>query len=184
MKIKFSIMTLALFYIILNLWFYKVSVHNYSNLKLFLFTMIFAIVEVFLFVYLFSYLKEMPKFIGLTFIITIIIVNIGRILLLSSPIFNDFVNSSFIASVFIGVPRIILIFMCIVLSVYFYENKIYLLFFSSLLGIVVAILLYLDFDTNISAILRTIMALFIAVYTYKKWKEKIVIEEEGESDEN
>jgi Na+/H+ antiporter NhaC len=74
--------------------------------------------------------------------------------------------------------------MCIVLSVYFYENKIYLLFFSSLLGIVVAILLYLDFDTNISAILRTIMALFIAVYTYKKWKEKIVIEEEGESYEN
>ena len=56
MKIKFSIMTLALFYIILNLGFYKVSVHNYSNLKLFLFTMIFAIVEVFLFVYLFSYL--------------------------------------------------------------------------------------------------------------------------------
>ena len=53
MKIKFSIMTLALFYIILNLGFYKVSVHNYSNFKLFLFTTIFAIVEVLLFVYLF-----------------------------------------------------------------------------------------------------------------------------------
>ena len=73
--------------------------------------------------------------------------------------------------------------MCIVLSIYFYENKIYLLFFSSLLGIVVAILLYLDFDTNISAILRTIMSLFIAIYTYKKLKEKIVIEEEGEPNE-
>ena len=97
MKIKFSIMTLALFYIILNLGFYKVSVHNYSNFKLFLFTTIFAIVEVLLFVYLFSYLKEMPKIIGGTFIVTIIIINIGRILLLSSPIFNDFVNSSFIA---------------------------------------------------------------------------------------
>ena len=157
--------------------------HNYSNFKLFLFTTIFAIVEVLLFVYLFSYLKEMPKIIAGTFIVTIIIINIGRILLLSSPIFNDFVNSSFIASVFIGVPRIILIFMCIVLSIYFYENKIYLLFFSSLLGIVVEILLYLDFDTNISAILRTIMSLFIAIYTYKKLKEKIVIEEEGEPNE-
>lgn len=146
-------MTLALFYIILNLGFYKVSVHgNYSNFKLFIYNN-FAIVEVLLFVYLFNYLKEMPRIIGGTFIVTIIIINIGRILLLSSPIFNDFVNSSFIACIYWS-AEIILIFICIVLSIYFYENKIYLLFFSSLLGIVVAILLYLDFDTNISAIVK------------------------------
>ena len=166
MRSKFTGITLTILYIIFNFGFYKISTYNYTNFKIFLFTTAFAIVEILLFICLINYIKNIPKTVASIFIITVIFINIGRILLLSSPSFNDYVNSNLIASLFIGIPRISLLFSCIVLSFYFSEKKMYLLLINSILGIILSILLYLDFDTDMASILRIVISVIILIFIF------------------
>ena len=190
MNSKFKSVFIILTYIFLNIIFYSISTKNYSNLNIFLFTTLFGLVELILFINLQKYLTNFPKLIWINFIVTILLINIGRTLLLSSPTFNDYVNYNFIISAFIGIPRIYLIFLCIVLSFYFYKNRIFPLFFSSLIGIIVGILLYLEFDANITSILRIVISLLMILFIYKQPNKNITLSndsnislEEGEEND-
>ena len=190
MNSKFKSVFIILTYIFLNIIFYSISTKNYSNLNIFLFTTLFGLVELILFINFQKYLTNFPKLIWINFIVTILLINIGRTLLLSSPTFNDYVNYNFIISAFIGIPRIYLIFLCIVLSFYFYENRIFPLFFSSLIGIIVGILLYLEFDANITSILRIVISLLMILFIYKQPNKNITLSndsnislEEGEGND-
>ena len=98
------------------------------------------------------------------FLISLICVNISRIILQSSPYMNDVVSTVSSYLLFFGGTRVIFIFSSIIFIFIAISRRNVFLILISALNIIISIMIWLDIDTNITSIMRVIISIFAIIY--------------------
>ena len=188
---KILAIIVSFFYIFVNYNFYNSIYHEYTNAKIFNITLWLGIVEVFFWImllYSVFYLKnksisndsngKTPETIKLEekkdirdllicfalFLISLVCVNISRVILQSSPYMNDVVSTVNSYVLFFGGTRVLFIFSAIVFGFIAWSRRNIFLLIISLLNGAVSVMIWLDFDGNITAIIRIIIAILAIGY--------------------
>ena len=189
---KITAIAASIFYIFVNCAFYNSIFHEYTNDKLFQMTTCFGIIEVFFWITLFFSIFQLEdksvKKIDKTreerekeaqrdirdlvicffiFMASLICVDISRVILTSSPYINDIASTVGSYTVFIGGTRILFIFSAIIFIFITVSRRNALLIVISAINIIVSIMIWLDFDANITAIMRIIIAILAIIYYLK-----------------
>lgn len=188
-------------YIIANLLFHNSVFNNYSNITLFIISTVLYIFEVLFWHKIFEYNKKISckkmentsedeekkelkynNFIILKmlFMISVISIGMSRVLLHSSPYFNDMINEKMILVYMLGSFRVMSIFTGLMYIFYTFDIKNKIFIIISILNLIITILVWLDFDSNISSIMRIIIGILAYIYyislkinKLNKRKEKI-----------
>lgn len=183
---------ISVFYIFTNFDFYNSIFHEYTNDRLFHTTTFLGIVEMFFWIILFLSVfqfenkdikkgditreerqKETKKderdlaICFFIFVASLICVNISRVLLASSPYINDIASTVSSYTMFIGGTRILFIFSSIMFIFIAISRRNNLLIAISAINFIISIMIWLDFDTNITAIMRIIIAILAIIYYLK-----------------
>ena len=193
---KILAIIVSFFYIFVYYNFYNSIYHEYTNAKIFNITLWLGIVEVFFWImllYSVFYLEnksisndsngKTPETIKLEekkdirdllicfalFLISLICVNISRVILQSSPYMNDVVSTVNSYVLFFGGTRVLFIFSAIVFGFIAWSRRNIFLLIISLLNGAVSVMIWLDFDGNITTIMRIIIAILaIGYYIFLK----------------
>ena len=188
---KILAIIVSFFYIFVNYNFYNSIYHEYTNAKIFNITLWLGIVEVFFWImllYSVFYLEnksisndsngKTPETIKLEekkdirdllicfalFLISLVCVNISRVILQSSPYMNDVVSTVNSYVLFFGGTRVLFIFSAIEFGFIAWSRRNIFLLIISLLNGAVSVMIWLDFDGNITAIIRIIIAILAIGY--------------------
>ena len=188
---KILAIIVSFFYILVNYSFYNSIFHEYANNKIFHITLWLGIAEVlFWFMLLYSVFYLENKNISSTlegksqadveqeerkdirdllicfaiFLASLICVNISRVILQSSPYMNDVVSTVNSYILFFGGTRVLFIFSAILFLFIAISRRNIFLILISVLNTVVSIMIWLDFDANITAIIRIVIAVLAIVY--------------------
>lgn len=165
-------------FITLNLDFYSTIFKEFSNNRIHYITSHLVSTSFLFWIFLFWTIffvykkgnKENLSF-NITFLIFIAIsmsVDISRVFLESSPYFNDLVTFSQELAMRIGLIRVAYIFFSISLIFCMCNTKNFFLIAISILTFANSVMIWLDFDTNITAILRVIVGIMcILFYVYE-----------------
>lgn len=186
---KKKLLTIILFmcYILSNLMFYNTFYKDYVNRDIFFTTSLLFIFEIIFWIVIFSFI-EISKNIKISdkimvkgiFLTAIAGTGLGRILLNSSPYINDLLNASMFLVYLFGIGRVLLIFSVILFVFYIREIKGIkgaILNVIAVLNIAVSILIWLDFDTAISSVLRMVIG-FLGIVCIILLKEQEINKEE------
>ncbi len=189
---KKKLLTIILFmcYILSNLMFYNTFYKDYVNRDIFFTTSLLFIFEIIFWIVIFSFI-EISKNIKISdkimvkgiFLTAIAGTGLGRILLNSSPYINDLLNASMFLVYLFGIGRVLLIFSVILFVFYIREIKGIkgaILNVIAVLNIAVSILIWLDFDTAISSVLRIAIGFLGIVYIILLKEQEINKEERNE----
>ena len=188
---KILAIIISFFYILVNYNFYNSIYHEYANDKIFHITLWLGIVEVLFWImllYSVFYLEnksisnnsegksreavELEKKKDIRdllicfaiFLVSLICVNISRVILQSSPYMNDVVSTISSYVLFFGGTRVLFIFSAIVfIFIVASRRNVFLILISALNGIV-SVMIWLDFDANITAIMRIVIAILAIVH--------------------
>ena len=188
---KILAIIVSFFYILVNYSFYNSIFHEYANNKIFHITLWLGIAEVlfwFLLLYSVFYLENKNISSNLEgksqedveqeerkdirdllicfaiFLASLICVNISRVILQSSPYMNDVVSTLNSYILFFGGTRVLFIFSAILFLFIAISRRNIFLILISVLNTVVSIMIWLDFDANITAIIRIVIAVLAIVY--------------------
>ena len=189
---KKKLLTIILFmcYILSNLMFYNTFYKDYVNRDIFFTTSLLFIFEIIFWIVIFSFI-EISKNIKISdkimvkgiFLTAIAGTGLVRILLNSSPYINDLLNASMFLVYLFGIGRVLLIFSIILFVFYIREIKGIkgaILNVIAVLNIAVSILIWLDFDTAISSVLRIAIGFLGIVYIILLKEQEINKEEINE----
>lgn len=178
----------SFFYILANHSFYNSIFNEYTNDKIFKISTWLGVIEVIFWIMLFYsvfYLenkdikfddkkeiaeKEVKKDIRdliicfLIFIISLICVDISRVILQSSPYINDTVSTVNSYVWLVGGTRVLFIFSSIVFGVIAASRRNIFLIIVSVINFIVSIMIWLDFDGNVTAIMRIVIAILAIIY--------------------
>ena len=193
----------SFFYILANHSFYNSIFNEYTNDKLFKISTWLGVIEVIFWIMLFYsvfYLenkdikfddkkeiaeKEVKKDIRdliicfSIFIISLICVDISRVILQSSPYINDTVSTVNSYVWLVGGTRVLFIFSSVVFGVIAASRRNIFLIIVSVINFIVSIMIWLDFDGNVTAIMRIVIAILAIIYLLLKdnndshYKEKV-----------
>ena len=182
---------ISLLYIFVNYNFYNSIFHEYTNDKIFHITTELGVIEVvFWILLLYSVFdlenksieknkkvktkemkeKEIKKdkidliVCSIIFLASLICVNISRVVLQSSPYMNDVASTVSSYLLFFGGTRVLFIFSSIIFIFIAISRRNVFLILISALNIIVSIMMWLDFDTNITAVMRIIISIFAIIY--------------------
>ena len=185
---KIAAIIVSFLYIFVNYNFYNSVFHEYTNDRLFQISTWLGIIEVVFWVVLFHsifYLEN--KDIGYNekneitekeiksdirdliicfaiFIASLICVAISRVILQSSPYINDVASTVSSYVLFIGGTRVLFIFSSVVFVFISVSRKNIFLITVSAINIIVSIMIWLDFDGNITAVMRIVIAILVIIY--------------------
>ena len=101
---------------------------------------------------------------SIIFLASLICVNISRVVLQSSPYMNDVASTVSSYLLFFGGTRVLFIFSSIIFIFIAISRRNVFLILISALNIIVSIMMWLDFDTNITAVMRIIISIFAIIY--------------------
>lgn len=188
---KILAIIISFFYILVNYNFYNSIYHEYTNDKIFHITLWLGIVEALFWImllYSVFYLENKNISNNLDgksreaveleerrdirdllicfaiFLTSLICVNISRVILQSSPYMNDVVSTVSSYVLFFGGTRVLFIFSAIVFLFIAVSRRNVFLISISVLNMGVSVLMWLDFDADITAIMRIIIAILAIVY--------------------
>ena len=188
---KILAIIISFFYILVNYNFYNSIFHEYTNDRIFQITLWLGIVEVLFWImllYSVFYLENRSISDNLEgksketveleerrdirdllicfsiFLVSLICVNISRVILQSSPYMNDVVSTVNSYVLFFGGTRVLFIFSTIVFIFIAVSRRNVFLISISVLNMGVSVMIWLDFDANITAIMRIIIAILAIVY--------------------
>ena len=182
----------SVLYIFVNYDFYNSIFHEYTNNRLFHITTWLGIVEALFWITLFLSVfqledksiqkgdrtreekeKEIKKdtrdliICFFIFIASLICINISRVILTSSPYINDIASTASSYTTFIGGTRVLFIFSSIMLIFIAASRRNALLIIISAINFIISIMIWLDFDGNITAIMRITIAILAIIYYLK-----------------
>ena len=181
-----------LIYILVNLNFYN-SVYldesNFYLLKSSLFLLVGEILfwMVFLGEFLNSeklQLKKIEKRIILLLFITVLLgIAICRVFLNSSEYFNDLLNIDVFLMLVVGIFRICYIFFSILGIVLAFSSKKVIYILITILNFIVSILIWVDFDSNITSIMRIVIGVFaiLSIIFIKKVQQNTIQDTSNEN---
>ena len=180
---------ISFFYILVNFNFYNSIFHEYTNDRIFHITLWLGIVETLFWImllYSVFYLedrsgganaksqqeaeKEAARDVRdllicfAIFLLSLACVNISRVILQSSPYMNDTVSSVSSYVLFVGGTRVLFIFASIVFIIIAISRRSILIIIIAVLNLGNSAMIWLDFDTNITAVMRIIISIFAIIY--------------------
>lgn len=174
-----------LIYILVNVNFYNSVYLDESNFYL-LKSSLFLLVGEMLFWIVFLgdilnseklQLKKIEKrIILLLFIMVVLGIAICRVFLNSSEYFNDLLNVDVFLMLVVGIFRICYIFFSILGIVLAFSSKKVTYILITILNFIVSILIWVDFDSNITSIMRIVMGVFaiLSVIFIKKVQQNTI----------
>ena len=181
-----------LIYILVNLNFYNSVYLDESNFYL-LKSSLFLLVGEMLFWMVFLgdilnseklQLKKIEKRIILLLFITVVLgIAICRVFLNSSEYFNDLLNVDVFLMLVVGIFRICYIFFSILGIVLAFSSKKVTYILITILNFIVSILIWVDFDSNITSIMRIVMGVFaiLSIIFIKKVQQNTIQDTSNEN---
>ena len=168
----------SVLYIFVNYDFYNSIFHEYTNDRLFHTTTYLGIVELVFFIMLFLSVFQLENMetkkdardltiCFLIFIASLICINISRVILTSSPYINDIASTTSSYTTFIGGTRVLFIFSSIMLIFIAASRRNALLIIISAINFIISIMIWLDFDANVTAIMRIFIAILAIIYYFQ-----------------
>lgn len=183
----------SVLYIFVNYDFYNSIFHEYTNDRLFHTTIYLGIVELVFFIMLFLSVFQLENMetkkkgdktraekekegkkdardltiCFLIFIASLICINISRVILTSSPYINDIASTASSYTTFIGGTRVLFIFSSIMLIFIAASRRNALLIIISAINFIISIMIWLDFDANVTAIMRIFIAILAIIYYFQ-----------------
>ena len=183
----------SVLYIFVNYDFYNSIFYEYTNDRLFHTTTYLGIVELFFFIMLFLSVFQLENIetkkkgdktraekekegkkdardltiCFLIFIASLICINISRVILTSSPYINDIASTASSYTMFIGGTRVLFIFSSIMLIFIAASRRNALLIIISAINFIISIMIWLDFDANVTAIMRIFIAILAIIYYFQ-----------------
>lgn len=181
-----------LIYILVNLNFYNSVYLDESNFYL-LKSSLFLLVGEILFWMVFLgdilnseklQLKKIEKRTILLLFITVVLgIAICRVFLNSSEYFNDLLNVDVFLMLVVGIFRICYIFFSILGIVLAFSSKKVIYILIIILNFIVSILIWVDFDSNITSIMRIVMGVFaiLSIIFIKKVQQNTIQDTSNEN---
>ena len=181
-----------LIYILVNLNFYNSVYLDESNFYLLKSSLFLLVGEIlFWIVFLGEFLnseklqlKKIEKRIILLLFITVVLgIAICRVFLNSSEYFNDLLNVDVFLMLVVGIFRISYIFFSILGIVLAFSSKEVIYILITILNFIVSILIWVDFDSNITSIMRIVMGVFaiLSIIFIKKVQQNTIQDTSNEN---
>ena len=181
-----------LIYILVNLNFYNSVYLDESNFYLLKSSLFLLVGEIlFWIVFLGEFLnseklqlKKIEKRIILLLFITVVLgIAICRVFLNSSEYFNDLLNVDVFLMLVVGAFRICYIFFSILGIVLAFSSKKVIYILITILNFIVSILIWVDFDSNITSIMRILMGVFaiLSIIFIKKVQQNTIQDTSNEN---
>ena len=181
-----------LIYILVNLNFYNSVYLDESNFYLLKSSLFLLVGEIlFWIVFLGEFLnseklqlKKIEKRIIILLFITVVLgIAICRVFLNSSEYFNDLLNVDVFLMLVVGIFRICYIFFSILGIVLAFSSKKVIYILITILNFIVSILIWVDFDSNITSIMRILMGVFaiLSIIFIKKVQQNTIQDTSNEN---
>ena len=158
-----------LIYILVNINFYNSVYLDESNFYLLKSSLFLLVGEILFWIVFLGELlnseklqiKKIEKIIIILLFITVVLgIAICRVFLNSSEYFNDLLNVDVFLMLVVGIFRICYIFFSILGIVLAFSSKKGIYILITILNFIVSILIWVDFDSNITSIMRIVMGVF------------------------
>ena len=181
-----------LIYILVNLNFYNSVYLDESNFYLLKSSLFLLVGEILFWIVFLSeflnseklQLKKIEKRIILLLFITVVLgIAICRVFLNSSEYFNDLLNVDVFLMLVVGAFRICYIFFSILGIVLAFSSKKVTYILITILNFIVSILIWVDFDSNITSIMRILMGVFaiLSIIFIKKVQQNTIQDTSNEN---
>lgn len=181
-----------LIYILVNLNFYNSVYLDESNFYLLKSSLFLLVGEILFWIVFLSeflnseklQLKKIEKRIILLLFITVVLgIAICRVFLNSSEYFNDLLNVDVFLMLVVGAFRICYIFFSILGIVLAFSSKKVIYILITILNFIVSILIWVDFDSNITSIMRILMGVFaiLSIIFIKKVQQNTIQDTSNEN---
>ena len=185
-------MLISIFFILSNLLFYTINFKEYVNFRIFQITSTLLVSEVFFWLMIFYtiryfeiYKKRNKKreifIVEVLFLVGLIGLGVGRILMQSSPYLNDLILSNIKLLNSIGWARVTFLFAAIMFFWYSINIRNAWLIIISILNFFNAVIVWLDFDTVPSTLIRLGVGALSIGYLF--FVRKSVTEDEDNEEE-
>lgn len=170
----------SILYILGNVLFYKSIFKDISNMYLTFVALILLGTEV---AFWYLVLKDLMggerlklsdrdrNIVGYLFVFGTLIIGITRAILHGSPYFNDMVNTNIYMLSFVGISRVLAIFNAILFIFLSIDEKNIYYILMAVLNLIVSFMIWLDFDMDITSILRIIIAILYMINIRLYWKK-------------
>ena len=181
-----------LIYILVNLNFYNSVYLDESNFYLLKSSLFLLVGEILFWIVFLSeflnseklQLKKIEKRIILLLFITVVLgIAICRVFLNSSEYFNDLLNVDVFLMLVVGIFRICYIFFSILGIVLAFSSKEVIYILITILNFIVSMLIWVDFDSNITSIMRILMGVFaiLSIIFIKKVQQNTIQDTSNEN---
>ena len=182
---KLTGILIAIFLIIANLAYLKINTHDFTVKRLIFLNMGILISDLAFWIFLYLNLKK-RNFVIFLFLIFLVLVDLDRMNVQVFLEYNDMVTGGIIFPTVIGAVRLAYLFISVYFFFFLSDFKNFLLRIAGILNIIVAVLVFIEFDNSFAPYLKIITAAVYILYIFfffGKMKEEKK-EKNGEENEN
>ena len=182
---KLTGILIAIFLIIANLAYLKINTHDFTVKRLIFLNMGILISDLAFWIFLYLNLKK-RNFVIFLFLIFLVLVDLDRMNVQVFLEYNDMVTGGIIFPTVIGAVRLAYLFVSVYFFFFLSDFKNFLLRIAGILNIIVAVLVFIEFDNSFAPYLKIITAAVYILYIFfffGKMKEEKK-EKNGEENEN
>ena len=178
---KLTGILIAIFLIIANLAYLKINTHDFTVKRLIFLNMGILISDLAFWIFLYLNLKK-RNFVIFLFLIFLVLVDLDRMNVQVFLEYNDMVTGGIIFPTVIGAVRLAYLFVSVYFFFFLSDFKNFLLRIAGILNIIVAVLVFIEFDNSFAPYLKIITAAVYILYIFfffgKMKEEKIEKKEE------
>ena len=178
---KLTGILIAIFLIIANLAYLKINTHDFTVKRLIFLNMGILISDLAFWIFLYLNLKK-RNFVIFLFLIFLVLVDLDRMNVQVFLEYNDMVTGGIIFPTVIGAVRLAYLFVSVYFFFFLSDFKNFLLRIAGILNIIVAVLVFIEFDNSFAPYLKIATAAVYILYIFfffgKMKEEKIEKKEE------
>lgn len=176
----------AVFLIMANLAYLKINTHDFTVKRLIILNMGILISDLAFWIFLYLNLNK-RNFVVFLFLILLVLIDTDRMNVQVFLGYNDRVTSGILFPTVIGAVRLAYLFISVYFFFFLSDFKSFLLRITGILNIIVAVLVFVEFDNAIAPYIKIITGAVYILYLlffFKKSSDKKTEKKEGSSEEN
>ncbi len=178
---KLTGILIAVFLIIANLAYLKINTHDFTVKRLIFLNMGILISDLAFWIFLYLNLKK-RNFVIFLFLIFLVLIDLDRMNVQIFLKYNDMVTGGIVFPTVIGAVRLVYLFVSVYFFFFLSDFKNFLLRIAGILNIIVAVLVFIEFDNSFAPYLKIATAAVYILYIFfffgKMKEEKIEKKEE------
>ena len=183
---KLTGILIAVFLIIANLAYLKINTHDFTVKRLIFLNMGILISDLAFWIFLYLNLKK-RNFVIFLFLIFLVLIDLDRMNVQIFLKYNDMVTGGIVFPTVIGAVRLAYLFVSVYFFFFLSDFKNFLLRIAGILNIIVAVLVFIEFDNSFAPYLKIITAAVYILYIFfflGKIKEEKTEKKEEKNENN